>query len=459
MAAARDDVQLVIFLPDGHRVVAPADECRRRRFGPRRRHPGGGAAAEVRGGGGGRRSASSTTAGATGSSRRSSAAASRPTSCAAASASRCRGRTGSGTPSMASHPWSPMARRRPGMPVSIDGTTSIPTAALRRSARSSRRRRWARSPGATEDTTTSGSHASGVAPTARACATVGQRSDRNAVSTAVACSSARSRATSRGRDRLDPGQALEDGLEPDRDDPRLIAPRRSGQGHHERPQQADHLVGSTVDRDDTARLEVDQQLGAVLGRAHRHERGRRGGRGSGNHAELVGRGRGRPPGAVDLDEPGRRSCWLIERQQDPVAARLRPGEPGQAGGARVGRDGPQRRRREAAPPRCRRPIAAAVHRDVRARWAAARPDPPPGGAAGHAGDARAGAARRRGRSRHRPGPPARASGRPRRWSPPPAGWESPQACRRRTPGRANRRPDPSVRRRRATVRPRHRAQV
>ena len=147
------------------------------------------------GGGGGRRGDISTTAGSTATSRRSSAASHSSTSAPASRGRRCRGRTGSCTPSMASQPWSPMVKRRPGSPVSTDGTTTVPTAALGRRARSSSRRRSARSPGGTADTITSGSHASGVAPTARACATLGQRSDRSAASAASACCSASRRAS------------------------------------------------------------------------------------------------------------------------------------------------------------------------------------------------------------------------------------------------------------------------
>ncbi len=147
------------------------------------------------GGGGGRRGDISTTVGSTATSRRSWAASNSSTSAPASRAARCRGRTGSCTPSMASQPWSPMVKRRPGSPVSTDGTTTVPTAALGRRARSSSRRRSDRSPGGTADTITSGSHASGVAPTARACATLGQRSDRSAASAASACCSASRRAS------------------------------------------------------------------------------------------------------------------------------------------------------------------------------------------------------------------------------------------------------------------------
>ena len=193
------------------------------------------------GGGGGAAAVAGATSrrrlGSTATSCRSWAASNSSTRAPASRAARCRGRTGSCTPSMASQPWSPMVKRRPGSPVSTDGTTTVPTAALGRRARSSSRRRSDRSPGGTADTITSGSHASGVAPPPRLRhARAAQRPQRRLGGLGVLLGQQEGVAERGGGP--DARQLVELGLEPHGHDAGLVAPRGRGQRHDDGAQQA-----------------------------------------------------------------------------------------------------------------------------------------------------------------------------------------------------------------------------
>ena len=172
-----------------------------------------------------------------------------------------------------------------------------------------------------------------------------------------------------------------------------------------------------VDRDDAAGLELDQQLGALVGRADRDERGHRRRRVRGRVGQLGDR-RGRdPPGPVEGDEARRGRRRVRQHQQRRVGLGLGPA-PGAGGRWR-----PRSRLRPAA-----RHPGAAPRPDLRPSGAAARPCAPgppaaewparaAGAAAGRGAAVRAAPAHPPGRRRR---PPARrgraARRRPRRRS-------------------------------------------
>jgi hypothetical protein len=72
----------------------------------------------------------------------------------------------------------------------------------------------------------------------------------------------------------DARQLVELGLEAHGHHAGLVAPRGRGQRHDDGAQQAGDVAPRPVDRDDAAGLELDQELGALVGRADRDERRR-----------------------------------------------------------------------------------------------------------------------------------------------------------------------------------------
>ena len=85
----------------------------------------------------------------------------------------------------------------------------------------------------------------------------------------------------------------------------LLAPRRGRDRQGQRPQQALALLGRADDGHDAARLELDQQVGVVGGRADRQQRRHRQRRVRRNGRELSGADRRDPALVADGGEAGR----------------------------------------------------------------------------------------------------------------------------------------------------------